>query len=158
MNRKKICFHYLRFHFILNVLAQVGVIYDLFVRDTQVIYLSLLIFFRAYSVFHIDSKIKRRLYKYRTITAIYKVISLFIMVFFVGHFIACIFMGVSINLLVHQRYNPQNTWIASYDAYQIYPPTLQDGNSLSVYQVHPGSRTRSPRTSAYQNRASVPVC
>jgi hypothetical protein len=89
---------YLKYKFILNSIAMVGIIYDFFIDDIKYIYITLLVFFRFYSIFNIDAKIVRRLSKRKILTASYEICYLFVFIFFVGHLIACIFMGVSINL------------------------------------------------------------
>lgn len=45
-------------------------------------------------------------------------------------------MGVSINLYKNKHYNAINTWISSYEAFPVFPPTSQTStNSLTVYDV-----------------------
>ena len=120
-NRRAIVLQYLKFRFILNTISLVGVVYDIFIDDIKYTYLSLLIFFRFYSVFSIHSQIKRRRFKSKFATASYQIFYLFLLIFLVGHIIACIFMGVSIYLKRNQNYNDSDTWIASYEVYSVYP-------------------------------------
>ncbi len=99
-----IAINYIKFPFWLSFLAFLGAIYDLFIDDVSLIYISLLVFLRFYSVMVVDRRIKREIGFYPWATALYEVFSLFLIIYFVAHIYSCSFMGISVYLIEKKGY------------------------------------------------------